>query len=341
MADYAFANPPYELGSLGCIDVVDINDLRRVNLNTTKMETKSRPWKRIMDMSSGRLGDFSKADSEAIKDKRFWQQLQNLRELKDFLLSEDVSIPDEELDNIHLGGLDGLSFSRKGRLPTDEERKDIDKRSIGLLKYLNLPLRRKRRLNRLRPYFRTLPILFLALAIASLILDSSVRYLHDESNNATQLGVFLDLASNMLWLIALGGLGTCGYLGTRLMIEGRRTATVTTTESSEDKKAEHAVVPDNAEIDLTDVNLITTRIVVGILFSFILALPVYQYHSYLHKLISGAAEVSSTNNSDILQNMGLTLLPFVLGFSTSLVLGIMERFVSAIGSLFGISSPTK
>jgi hypothetical protein len=295
-----------------------------------------------MDTLSSSLRNRPNPDPEAIRDRRFWQQLQNLHELKAFLISEDVSIPEAELDNIQLGGLDALFFSRNGRLPTEQERKELDKRSIGLVKYLNYPLRRRRRLNRLRPYFRTLPILFLTLAIASLILDSSARYLHDEANNATKLGTFLDLAANMLWLIALGGLGTCGYLGTRLMMESRRAGAIAPPESGQAENPEHLAIPDSAEIDLTDVNLITTRIVVGILFSFILALPVYQYHSYLHKLIMGAEGVGSGSGTDILQDMGLTLLPFVLGFSTSLVLGIMERFVSAIGSLFGISSsPTK
>lgn len=281
------------------------------------------------------MGTDESSPDQVIRDRRFWWQLQNIRGLKDFLLSEDAIIPEAEIANIRLGTLDGLSFSSKGRLPTDNERDEIDKRFVGLTKYLTPQLRRKRKIGKLRMYFRTLPFVFLFLTIAALMLDSSTRYLH-EGEFMTPLGAFLDLVANMVWIIALGGLGACGYLGTRLMIEARRTPLVPSGEAGGSDAGNE--LKDIQEIDLTDVNLITTRIVVGILFSFMLGLPVYQYHGYLHKLIVAHAP---TDNAELLQDMGLTLLPFILGFSTTLVLNIMERFVSAVGSLFGISSTTK
>jgi hypothetical protein len=36
--------------------------------------------------------------------------------------------------------------------------------------------------------------------------------------------------------------------------------------------------------------------------------------------------------------MAMTLLPFVFGFSTTLVLGVMERFMAAIRAIFGIGT---
>src|SRR5258705_5290004 len=83
----------------------------------------------------------------------------------------------------------------------------------------------------------------------------------------------------------------------------RRATVVAAPEPNQVENPEQVATSDAAEIDLTDVNLITTRIVVGILFSFILALPVYQYHSYLHKLIMGAEGGASGSGADMLQDM--------------------------------------
>jgi len=284
-----------------------------------------------------------------VSDRRFWQQLQSLRELKSFLLSEGVVFQDADLDAIQLGELDSLAFSLLGRTPSTDEWRAIDKKMNALGKYLDYPLRRKRTFLRLRPYFRTFPLIFLSLAIIALFGDSWSRYLIDEKGDFTFLGTTLDFAANLTWILALGGLGTCGYLGTSLMAESRRAATSATgappaalsspaisDNSAGTPPSVHLISSTISEIDLTDANLIVTRIVVGLLFSFMLGYPVYQLSGQhpLQTLILGKG-----NDQNLLKIVGQILLPFILGFSTTLVLGIMERFVTAAGSLFGITTP--
>jgi hypothetical protein len=295
-----------------------------------------------------------------VGDRRFWQQLENLRELKGFLFSEGVVFGEADLDAIQLGELDRLAFSPRGRIPSIDEWREIDNKMNTLGKYLDYPLRRKRTLLRLRPYFRTFPLIFLAVAIVALFADSCTRYFTeviDEVVNFTFLGTILDFTANLAWILALGGLGTCGYLGTSLMAESRRVATplpspspttstspatsnspaITASDhSAGSQSSAHPITSTIAEIDLTDANLVVTRIVVGLLFSFMLGYPVYQLSGHpLHTLISPER---SDENQNLIKIVGEILLPFILGFSTTLVLGIMERFVTAAGTLFGITT---
>ena len=173
-------------------------------------------------------------------------------------------------------------------------------------------------------------------------LDHFSQYFVDEKHNYTWTGGTVDLLANMLWILALGGLGTCGYLGTSLMSESRRImariSSLPNTALPNTAGMDGSATPIVSEIDLTDANLITTRVVIGILFSFILCLPAYKGN--LHAIIMGATGGASddvSNPQNLAKDFALTLLPFILGFSTTLVLTVMERFVTAIGSLFGIT----
>jgi hypothetical protein len=117
------------------------------------------------------------AGPELVSDRRFWGQLQSLRELKSFLVSEGLVFKEDDLGAIQLGELDLLVFSPRGRMPTMNEWRQIDEKMNSLAKYLDYRLRRKRTLLRLRLYFRTLPLFFLFLAIFSLFADSYTRFL--------------------------------------------------------------------------------------------------------------------------------------------------------------------
>jgi hypothetical protein len=269
-----------------------------------------------------------------IGDRRFWQQLCSVREVKRFLFSQAVVLEDADLDAINLGDLDRLGFSRKGRAPNAEEWKLLDLKSNALLRHLDFRLRRKRSLLGLSAYFRELPLLFLGLAIMALMLDSYTRYMHTDNFASTALGTQADFAANLLWILALGGLGTCGYLGTSLMADSQREVARDAQEQKQAQaqtRAEPGATPSGIEIDLADASLLTTRVIVGIVFAFTLGLPIYQAQGSLHKLIIPPKELT-------LADIGCVLLPFILGFSTTLVLGIMERFITAAAQLFGFTT---
>jgi hypothetical protein len=64
----------------------------------------------------------------------------------------------------------------------------------------------------------------------------------------------------LVWTIAQGGLGSCAYLGTRVAIKKAQGAT------------ESDLIRDSA--DITDINVLKIRIILGALFAFIIGLPV-------------------------------------------------------------------
>lgn len=78
-------------------------------------------------------------------------------------------------------------------------------------------------------------------------------------------------------------------------------------------------------VDVTSRTLVVMRMILGALFAVILALPFGQgFHKFL--------ENQSMEASDSL----LLLLPFILGFSTPLVLSILGRFIQSARTFFGL-----
>ncbi len=158
--------------------------------------------------------------------------------------------------------------------------------------------------------------------------------------NSSSLQLVSSIA-NIFWILALGGLGSCAFLGTTLISENARlnTTSVLTTQSPSGGQI-------SSEFDLTDRNLILTRIVIGILFAFLLGLSLSSgsLKFIVGQVVEGNAfsQSASANTLKSAQEyaaiLGLTLLPFVVGFSTTLILGIMDRFVSSIRTIFGFTS---
>jgi hypothetical protein len=88
-------------------------------------------------------------------------------------------------------------------------------------------------------------------------------------------------------------------------------------------------------IDVTDKNILGVRVVLGALFALLIALPIggksvlVVYQAFL-----------AEHPVPTIEDWIIALLPFMLGFSTTLVLAIFNRIVAGISALFGISSAT-
>jgi hypothetical protein len=87
-------------------------------------------------------------------------------------------------------------------------------------------------------------------------------------------------------------------------------------------------------IDVTDENILNIRVILGALFA-LLALPIggrsilVVYQAFLE-----------THPIPPIEEWIIVLLPFMFGFSTTLVLAIFNRIVGGISNVFGISSET-
>lgn len=270
-------------------------------------------------------------DENAVNDERFWDQLSQVRALKRFLFQESVAFKATDLPHIGLEQLEAISFHTFGRTPNAQEWAVLDSKQSVLSSYLDARLRWKLKLSQLRVFFTTIPVIFLLIAVVALGL-SLVRSIFFETP-PSHLAACVYSAGVILWTLALGGLGACAFLGTTMISESARVSGLLRASDA------NAAKPLNTDFDLTDRDLIWTRIVVGILFAFLLGIPLSAGSvGYVEHQIAGGNIMTVELNQQLLQNITLTLLPFVIGFSTTLVLGVMDRCVATIRTVLGMTA---
>jgi hypothetical protein len=263
------------------------------------------------------LGSLTRVEPEvqggAIGNERFIRQLDQLRELKEFLFEEKAQFKEEDLGSIDLEELNNLSYSPTGRVPSAEEWRTLDEKLAKLASYLTDDLRRKIRIRELALFFRTLPIIFLALSVVSTVLYINLPYFLDSGSN-WRLMTWLIIVST--WSISQGGLGACAFLGTSVIM---KSSIINETAPAE-------------SVDLTDRNFLIIRVILGTLFAVLLGLPFSPLGLNVFSDLYWHGQVVP-NESNLL----LSLIPFLAGFSTNLVLVVLGKFVVAIEAVFGLS----
>jgi hypothetical protein len=126
------------------------------------------------------------------------------------------------------------------------------------------------------------------------------------------------LTSLIVWTLSQGGLGACALLGTRAAIKQI---------NSENQQFD-------GFSDITDKNALKIRIVLGCLFGSLIGLPFSNAAlSKMNLMLFGDGK-GDIQTSDF----ALILVPFLVGFSTSLVLAILNRCVLSVRTFLGITS---
>ncbi|MBR0740867.1 hypothetical protein JQ581_28420 [Bradyrhizobium liaoningense] len=255
------------------------------------------------------------SEANAIADRRFLDQLRELKNLKQFLFEQKVKFEPDQLNSIDLGSLNNLYFSSAGRLPDTAEWKLLDEKLSALASYLSDELRQKIRIRELGLFFGTVPLTFLLLALATIL----YRFLYGAFfEKGTLLFNASFLLSLILWTVSQGGLGACAFLGTRIA-----------TRRFDKVPLESAI--DVA--DITDESILKIRIILGCLFGSIIGLPIAAMA--LDKM---ANAIYGDSSSLAPADFALMILPFLVGFSTNLVLAILERCIESIRTFFGMST---
>jgi hypothetical protein len=269
------------------------------------------------ESAKGRQG----VQREIISDQRFIGQLNHLIFLKQFLFEEKYSFKEEELNAIDLGILNNIAYGSHGRNPGASEWRLLDSKMSALASYLTDDLRKKIRIRELRAFFATAPLIFLFVSIASTIVITLQPLVIDKGNPVFSL---LYLLCNISWSVSQGGLGACAFLGTSLIVK-----------TSVDKSLADST--KNSElVDVTDRNFLRTRILLGALFGFLLGLPFTNIAlSSIYLLLFSGGE---TPNMPTPSSIAIMLTPFVIGFSTNLVIVVLGRIVITIETFFGIPS---
>jgi hypothetical protein len=260
------------------------------------------------------------ADNQ-INDARFYKDIRLLINLRGFLIKEVEGLTPEQSEAIKLGSLNDLALVKRnsGRRPTAVEWDKVEVLTQNMYSMLSEPLRKKFALGEVSLWFMAVPI-FLVL-MAAFVLSIGIYY-RGLDNPGRSSDVFLWYLG---WVIALGGMGSIAFISMNSLS-----------------------VQQDATFDMTNGRLLLLRIITGALFAMVLSVPfgAPQFIAFLDSVIASAkpavaavatasAPASGKVGATVLQQSLYLILPFVLGFSTSLVILIMNRLVEAAQTFFG------
>jgi hypothetical protein len=232
------------------------------------------------------------------------RDLKQIKALRSFLIQQAVPLKGPENAALSFGHLNTLHSPRmalreRGRRPTLPEWTMLEEYTAELYSHLDGALRRRFLYGQIPMWVSQTAV---ALGIAGLAGLVFTAFFELKSNYL--------LLSYMVWMASLGSLGSIAFIGMNALS-----------------------VQDDATFDLTNSKLISLRIALGALFAVVLSLP-FGFRTYVEfclGLRTGGTEVSS----GVAMQAVLLLLPFILGFSTPLVIMILNQFVEAVQSFFG------
>jgi len=260
----------------------------------------------------------NQSSSCKISDQLFMRQLAQTRGLVTFLMQKQVLLNEPEVLS-GLAALGSMRYSTRGRAATEEEWQKLYATSQGVTSQIPSQMLTAFSIWRLRRFFGVVPIVFLIMGIVAL----EATYL----NNANALEhqawyYFISLAAVLFWTSALGGLGTAAFFGTSLL------AQLASAHANDEAKLK----------EITDYNYLQARLIVGVLFAFVLGLP-------FGRLSLDTASTSLYDdivwNADLVTTAMHILAPFLLGFSTALVLAILDRLIEGMKTILGVGQPTQ
>jgi hypothetical protein len=267
-----------------------------------------------MDAASS-APDSSQA-ANRISDQRFAEQLDVIKKLKKFLFEERIPLPSDILESIDLGPLNNLKFASNGRVPTEAEWRALDEKLASLTPLLTPALRWKFRIRELQFFFITVPIFFMGMTVIATL---SLALLMTFGSGDSPFFVAPYVMVFLVWTLSQGALGACAFLCVTATLYAFKERSVSG--------------PLHQTIDVTDKNILGVRVILGALFALLIALPIggksvlVVYQAFL-----------AEHPVPAMEDWIIALLPFILGFSTTLVLAIFNRVIAGISALFGISS---
>ena len=264
-----------------------------------------------LDRVNGQLGP---ADPKTIRidDIQFIQDLRGLKELRSFLIQEAIPLSTEESQSLLFGSLNLLRYSsERGRAPTKEEWAEVERHTQLLFGLLTDPLRRRFLLGQIPAWMSSLPILLAFAAVGALLCATRA----EGPNAISSLAGLGLLPFYVIWLMCLGAIGSAAFLGMNALS-----------------------VQQDITFDLSNRRLMVLRISLGALFGLVLTLP-FGFEGFRVFITSIQRAPSSSPSSQqtvsITSQAILLLLPFILGFSTSLVIMILNRLVDGVQAFFG------
>jgi hypothetical protein len=239
-----------------------------------------------------------------IVDSKFFSSLRLLQSLQKTILYERITLEQQDKQYLQLGWLNmvraaGDSDKAEIRIPTQQEWRQVELGIMNLIKYLSPRQIWQVQLDQITGFLTLLP--FYLMVAAVLCLGGSIW--SAAANNSQAF-----VTSYIMWLMTTGALGSAAFVYVNALS-----------------------IQVDPTVNVISIALIRMRLLLGALFALMLALPfgLASFHSLSKSL------TSLDSNIDIKEG-SLLLLPFLLGFSTPLVLSILNRLVVSVQAFFGV-----
>jgi hypothetical protein len=259
-----------------------------------------------------------------IGDESFMRQLDHLRALIDFLRRDNVRTRPEDVEAFNLGPLWTYRYAASGRMPDERDWFEVDRRLHLLTPYFEGEVGRRFRVQQVAHLIGRMPLVFMVIAVISLLAPMLAPLFAGWLRDSLEVPGPIDflvglpmLVCYVTWTLSLGALGASASLAVNSL-----------------------AITSDATFDIGDRRLLQIRLVVGALFGFILSLPV-SLEPFGRFLNFALSRILTGGEPLAVGQVALLLLPFLLGFSTSLVLTVLSRLVAAVETFFGVRPPAQ
>jgi hypothetical protein len=262
-----------------------------------------------------------------ITDRRFMGELDRLKALRNFVIQEGIALDPDQPNVLGFGDLNmlqatGVLFRLRGRAATRGEWDQLEHQTEAIYRLMDEKRRRKFTLGTVPWWIAWTPAIGAILAATLLVMAIIAVGFSIQTDDARAAIAAIALLCYSAWLMVLGAVGSAAFIGMNVLS-----------------------VQEDVTFDLTNRRLMVMRIVLGALFALILTLP-FGFAGFVEfcKEITkfGSAGDAVAPDTNVLSKQAvLLLLPFILGFSTSLVIMILNQLIEGVQAFFGRKSPDR
>jgi hypothetical protein len=254
-----------------------------------------------------------------MNDRRFMKRVVQVLALRDFIVREMQDTQKSAPTKLSCEGLYAFKFARSGREPKETEWNALEGKYFDLNEFITSDQRKKFILSQFPLVIIYIALVSLTLSMASLLYAVYPNFISIAENGDSQS--FIRMLAFVLWNICLGALGSIAFISVNALS-----------------------MQSDATFDVSNTRFVLLRIILGALFGVLIALPV-GYDEFLHFCLKLSVR-STEGSTDINASQALyLLLPFLVGFSASLFMTIISKFIAGVQSLFGVegqrSSPAQ
>ncbi len=288
-----------------------------------------------------------------VRDRLFVDQLRAAEDIKAFLIRENIVSDTKTIDDYYsLAAISSYRHSLVGRPVQPDEWKQLDGISIALVKQLKVAGPDKNHdflLWKCRRYFGLPAKIFAVALLMAFFTFSLTQLIRNQFGVSPDAASWImvafksfEIASSLIWTVALGGLGVAAFFATSLLTtqnsrtEGGAPVPVSPPGGTATPGGAPPPIPTRAE-RLNDENYLRNRLTTGLIFAFILGVCFSRDSIELvYAYVSGANHATADKVNETVTNTFIIVTPFLFGFSTDIALGVLDRGVSTVSTLFGI-----